>query len=371
MATFVNTIGNKSKLVQSEFDETRRRKAQEILDNWKEWCTQVNKDKLKSSGVLQNKVTINNIVQGQSETSETKVAKKNNKADELFQYMRKRNIYVLCGPFRKLSELDAEDRFEKIVYDTTVEIDIPKDIKEYLHDLLSGDIESALSKVKEPLSKDARPLLLWTNEVCRHFIFYFYYGGLQIDSDEKTWSNQTVYRVFDLFSMFFGKLTSGIAFGEIVNKAQKNQSNSKRGDKNDAVLYQDNNATVIYEQSFGPTKFYSKHYMENIMKLARNGVDDLNYYFLQYGKSSVTTAKKLKSIGIHGYKYSLSIYLTDLLCRKLYRIYEIFNCKIPTSYTDRWFLADIVRIGVYFEALLAERQSVKGKMGGENMTNED
>ncbi|CAG8530194.1 4706_t:CDS:2 [Acaulospora colombiana] len=101
-----------------------------------------------------NKVTANDVVQGQSETSETEVAKKNNK-NELFQYMRKRNIYVLCEPFRKLSELDAEDRFEKIVHDTTFEIDIPKDIKEYLHDLLSGDIESALSKVKEPLSKDA------------------------------------------------------------------------------------------------------------------------------------------------------------------------------------------------------------------------
>ncbi|CAG8577086.1 48_t:CDS:2, partial [Acaulospora morrowiae] len=331
--------------------------------------------------VKQNKVTTNDIVQGQSETSETEVAKKNNKTDELFQYMRKRNIYVLCGQFRKLSELDAEDRFEKIVHDTTVKIDIPKDIKEYLHDLLSGDIESALSKVKEPLSKDARPLLLWTNEVCRHFIFYFYYGGLQIDGDEKTWSNQTVYRILDLFSMFFGKLTSGIAFGEIVNEAHKDriyttnvdqkQSNSKRGDKNDAVLYQDDNATVIYEQSFGPTEFDSTHYMGDITKLARNGVDDLNYHFLQYGKSSVTTAKKLKSIGIHGYKYSISIYLTDLICRKLYRTYEIFNCKIPTSYTDRWFLAKIAKIGVYFEALLAERQSVKGKMGGEDMINED
>ncbi|CAG8656133.1 2197_t:CDS:2 [Ambispora leptoticha] len=261
----------------SEFDETRRRKAQEILDNWKGWCTQVNRDKLKSSDVLQvkkikqfnnltgdfatqnfdnrrvisrkhprdadgkentegamtltkkvtnmfhawNKVTTNDIVQGQSETE---VAKKNNKTDELFQYMRKRNIYVLCGPFRKLSELDAEDRFEKIVHDTTVtKKPINPHIKEYLHDLLSGDIESALSKVKEPLSKDARSFLLWTNEVCRHFIFYFYYGGLQIDGDEKNWSNQTVYRILDLFSIFFGNLTSGIAFGEIVNEAHKDR----------------------------------------------------------------------------------------------------------------------------------------------------
>ncbi|CAG8717976.1 1152_t:CDS:2, partial [Acaulospora morrowiae] len=31
----------------------------------------------------------------------------------------------------------------------------------------------------------------------------------------------------------------------------------------------------------------------------------------------------------------------------------------------------IAKIGVYFEALIAERQSVKGKMGGEDMINED
>ncbi|CAG8697623.1 1149_t:CDS:2 [Acaulospora morrowiae] len=255
------------------------------------------------------------------------------------------------SPKRRLSELDAEERFENIIYDTTVEINLPKDIKEYLRDLLSGDIKSALLKVKEPLNENARPLLLWANEVCRHFIFYFHYDGLQTNSDEKTWSNQTVYRILDLFSMFFGNLTSGIALG----------------DKNDAVLYQDENATVVYEQSFGPKEFDSTQYMEDITKLARNGIDDLNYHFLQYGKSSVTTAKKLKSIGIHGYEYYVSIYLMDLICKKLYRIYEIFNCKIPTSYTDRWLLTNIVMIGVYLEALLVERQSVKVKMCEEDM----
>ncbi|CAG8445581.1 1706_t:CDS:2 [Acaulospora colombiana] len=218
-------------------------------------------------------------VTDKDETSHQKVAKKKSKIDELFQDMRKRNIYMLCGPFKKLSELDAEDRFENIVRNATIEIDFPKDIKEYLHDLLSGDIKSALSKVKEPLSEDARPLLLWTNEVCRHFIFYFHYGGLQIDGDEKTWSNQTIYRIIDLFSV-----------GEITNEAHKDRiytinvnqkpSNSRRGDKNDAVLYQDDNATIVYEQSFGPTEFDSTHYMEDITKLARNGVDDLNYHFL-------------------------------------------------------------------------------------------
>jgi len=124
--------------------------------------------------------------------------------------MRERNIYVLCEPFRKLSQMDAEDRFEMIAKNT-VEIELPEDIKEYLHCLLNGDIKNALSEVEKPLDGDARPLMLWTREVCRHFIFYYYHGGLQINSDEKTWSNQTVYRILDLFSMFFGNLTSGIA----------------------------------------------------------------------------------------------------------------------------------------------------------------
>ncbi|CAG8735174.1 16392_t:CDS:1, partial [Acaulospora morrowiae] len=34
-----------------------------------------------------------------------------------------------------------KDLFESFVRDTTVKFDIPKDIKEYLHDLLDGDIE--------------------------------------------------------------------------------------------------------------------------------------------------------------------------------------------------------------------------------------
>ncbi|CAG8494895.1 13614_t:CDS:2 [Acaulospora morrowiae] len=304
------------------------------------------------------------------------LAKKKSKTDELFEDMRKRNIYMLCDPFRKLSQIDAEDRFESIVRGTFVDIELPIDIKEYLRCLLSGDIESALSEVEKPLKKGVQPLMLWTREVCRHFLFYFYYDGLQIDSDEKTWSNQTVYRILDLFSMFFRNLTSGIAFGEIVNDAHKDRvyninanqkpSNSRRGDKNDAVLYQDGNATIIYEQSFGPTEFDSTHYMGDITKLARNGVDDLNYHFLQYSKSTVTTAKKLKSIGIHGYKYFISIYLTDLIRMKTYRIYEIFKCKIPTSYTDRWLLANIVMIGVYLELLLTTRRSVKEDMGMED-----
>ncbi|PKC10666.1 hypothetical protein RhiirA5_135114 [Rhizophagus irregularis] len=294
--------------------------------------------------------------------------------------MRNRNIFILCEPFRKLSEADADGQFEMITRDTAVKTDIPNDIKACLCDLLSGDIESTLSKVEKPLGKDVRPLLLWTREVCRHFVFYYRYGGFQIKGSEKTWSSQTIYRIFDLFSMFFNELVSGVSFGEIVNEAHKDRiyninadqkpSSTHRGDRNDAVICQDENATILYEQSFGPTEFDETHYLGDMTKLARNGVDDINYQFLQYRKSSITTAKKLKSIGIHGYKYFISIYLTDLISCKTYRIYEIFKCKIPTSYSDRWFLMDIVKIGVLLEALLVERKSIKEKMCKEHIINE-
>uniref|UniRef100_U9UKU0 Uncharacterized protein n=1 Tax=Rhizophagus irregularis (strain DAOM 181602 / DAOM 197198 / MUCL 43194) TaxID=747089 RepID=U9UKU0_RHIID len=52
-------------------------------------------------------------------------------------------------------------------------------VKCILCNLLSGDIESTLSKLEKPLGKDAHPLILWTREVCRHFIFYYRYGGFQ------------------------------------------------------------------------------------------------------------------------------------------------------------------------------------------------
>ncbi|CAJ0634699.1 11392_t:CDS:10 [Entrophospora sp. SA101] len=206
--------------------------------------------------------------EGFEDVVDIKVIKKK-KIDELFKDMRNHNIYILCEPFRSLLEADAEDLFEVIVRDTVVEIDIPEDIKEYLCNLLSESIESALSKVEKPLN-----------------------------GDEKT-------------------------CGEIVNEAHKdgiynvnvNQkpASSRKGDKNDAVLYQDQTAMIIYEQSFGPTEFDMTHYLEDITKLAHNGVDNLNYHFIQYGNSSIMMAKKFKSIRIHGYKYFISIYLTDLV----------------------------------------------------------
>ncbi|PKY50673.1 hypothetical protein RhiirA4_546098 [Rhizophagus irregularis] len=240
-----------------------------------------------------------------------------------------------------------EDLFERIAQDTVVKIDLPKYIEKYLHYLLDGDKERALLKIRNPpSSKDAPPLFLWMSEVCRHFIFYYYYGGLQTRGDEKTWSNQTIYRILDLFSMFFGELVSEASYGEIINEAHKDRIyninlvgivSSRRRDKNDAGVYQEQNATTIYEQSFGPKKFDERHYLEDT-KLAKNGVDDLNFHFIQYSNSSINTAKKFKSISIHGH----SRVVVALLAYK--------NSNV----------------GLYLEKLLKERKSVKAKLCEEN-----
>lgn len=166
--------------------------------------------------------------------------------------MRRRNIYILCGSFKELSEVDAKDRFETI-----------------------------------------RKYWNCVNEVCRHFILYC---GLQVNGDEKTWNNISNSR---LILCVLWSLTSGIAFDDGVNEkptsstfdtteifkeVEEKRHKQRRGDKNDAVLYQDDSA----------------HYFGDIIKLARNGIDDVIHYFVQYPTSSITTAKKIKSIGIHG-----------------------------------------------------------------------
>ncbi|CAG8834913.1 35818_t:CDS:2, partial [Gigaspora margarita] len=89
------------------------------------------------------------------------------------------------------------------------------------------------------------------------------------------------------------KLNVGIAFDDGVNEkptsstfdtteifkeVEEKRPKQKRGDKNDAVLYQDDSA----------------HYFGDIIKLARNGIDDVIHYFVQYPTSSITTAKKIK-----------------------------------------------------------------------------
>ena len=125
--------------------------------------------------------------------------------------MRNRNIYPLYKPFMELSKEDADELFDVISDNTTVEFNLPENVKEYVKELLIGDVKNAFFKVEKSLNYDANPLLLWTREVCRHFLLYYRYGGLQLDGGEKTWSTQTVYRILDLFLIFFGETISGIA----------------------------------------------------------------------------------------------------------------------------------------------------------------
>ncbi|CAB4375604.1 unnamed protein product [Rhizophagus irregularis] len=138
--------------------------------------TQVHRSIQETNVIVHNK--FNSLVESQV------ASKKKSKVAEYFEDMRNRNIFILCEPFRKLSEADADGQFEMITRDTAVKTDIPNDIKAYLCDLLSGDIESTLSKVEKPLGS------------------------------EKTWSSQTIYRIFDLFSMFFNELVSGVSFSQ-------------------------------------------------------------------------------------------------------------------------------------------------------------
>ncbi|GBC08496.1 hypothetical protein RclHR1_08170004 [Rhizophagus clarus] len=269
-----------------------------------------------------------------------------------FFQLRSRNIYPLCKPFMELSKEDADGLFNVISDDTTVEFNLPEDVKEYVKELLIGDVESAFFKVEKSLKYDASPLLLWTREVCRHFLLYYRYGGLQHEGGEKTWSTQTVYLA--RFRM------------KHINYTQK-PSKSGHADRNDAVLYQDKDATVLYEQSYGPTEFVLSHKLDDFIKLARNGVDDLNYHFTNNENCTTTTAKKLKSVGIHGYRYLISVYLTDIIRIKTYRVYEIFTFKIPISYSERWELLNVVRFGVLLEKLLTERRNIKTEMSMENV----
>nr|CAG8503970.1 3932_t:CDS:2 [Entrophospora candida] len=363
------------------FSYLKRKKSDSLQNDVKKLCL----DKSKSSGIMkQMENTLKehsnidedapgNIIKVENENEKISIKKK------IFLELRSRHIYPLCKPFKKLSEEDAEELFYEIDSNTTIEFDLPKNIKEYLQDLLSGNIENALFKIEKPLS-DTSQLLSWIREVCRHFLLYYYHGGLQTNGSEKTWSTQTIYHILDLFSVFFGKTISGIAFGEVMNEVHNDRayninhtqkpSNSGCTSKNDAVLYQDEIPAVLYEQSFGPTEFVLKHQLEDFAKLAHNGVDDLNFHFKQNGNCTTTTAKKFKSIGIHGYKYLVSVYLTDIIRIGTYRIYEVFSCKIPTSYSERWQLVNIAKLGALLEELLIERQNIKEEMSKESILND-
>ncbi|CAG8739051.1 6162_t:CDS:2, partial [Gigaspora rosea] len=121
-----------------------------------------------------------------------------------------------------------------------------------------------------------------------------------------------------------------------INYNQK-PSNSGCVPKNDAVIYQDNSTTILYEQSYSPKEYTLSHYLGDFSKLAHNSLDDLNYNFTQYGNCNTATAKTFKSVSIHGY--------------------------------SKWSLFDIAKFGAPLKELLINRQDVKEKMAKENVLN--
>ncbi|CAG8840790.1 13949_t:CDS:2, partial [Gigaspora margarita] len=142
---------NLQKIDDSTFELDVARKRKEILDNWKIWALFVKKlterewKNTKRSTILQ----FNNLTSATQHTGE-------HYQDE----NSKESTTLITKLFRSLSHLDAEDLFRSIVRDTAVEINLPKDIENYLKNSLAEDIDSILTKVKEPLSNDAQPLLL-------------------------------------------------------------------------------------------------------------------------------------------------------------------------------------------------------------------
>lgn len=104
--------------------------------------------------------------------------------------------------------LEAEELYSQIACGINITASLPDSVKQYLERILDGDIKNALGRLDQPLINSS-PLLLWTREVSRHFILYYHYGGLQDDCNEKTWSTQTIYRLLDLFLVFFSKIVSG------------------------------------------------------------------------------------------------------------------------------------------------------------------
>ncbi|RIB10687.1 hypothetical protein C2G38_2250607 [Gigaspora rosea] len=108
----------------------------------------------------------------------------------------------------------------------------------------------------------------------------------------------------------------------------------------------------------------------------QNGVGDLNYHFTQNNNCSITTPKKFKSIGIHGYKYLISVYLTDIIHMKTYRIYEVFALRFlhhiqkDGSYLNiaRFEIVDPAPFAFFLKKkkLLTQRRSVKEEMSKEN-----
>ncbi|CAG8498752.1 2084_t:CDS:2 [Dentiscutata erythropus] len=141
--------------------------------------------------------------------------------------------------------------------------------------------------------------------------------------------NRNVYPFYKPFKEFskkdaeelFDHILSGDTEDEfsIVERLVDNmKNNSGIAFKNDAALYQDKYASVLYEQSYGSTEFVIPHQLDNFVishqlddfvishqlddfvishqlddfvKLAQNGVDDLNHHFTQNNSLNVDPAE--------------------------------------------------------------------------------
>ncbi|CAH1765100.1 8351_t:CDS:10 [Entrophospora sp. SA101] len=215
-----------------------------------------------------------------------------------FLELSSRNIYPLCKPFRELSKENAGGLFDIIADNTAVEFNLPKNIKEYLKDLLSEKFSPLLP-------------LWWLTSGWRR--------------ENSVYSNTHNDRAYN------------------INYIQK-PSQYGHASRNDAVLYQDKDATILYEQSYGPMEFVPSHQLDDFVKLAKNGVDDLNYHFTHNKNCTTTMAMKFKSILIDltlmFLEYLISVYLIDIIRVKTYRIYS-----------ERWELLNIARFGALLEVL--------------------
>ncbi|CAH1765247.1 5259_t:CDS:2 [Entrophospora sp. SA101] len=283
-------------------------------------------------------------------------------------------------------KVNAEELFYEIDSNTTIKFNLPKNIKEYLQDLLSGNIKNALFKIEKPLS-DTKNLVTGRKTVAQilqdanvpedaimgltghksiqgvraykevnekqhlaamdtliHAIepsksvlgdSTSINNSLNINNaiPEFSFDTQTIYHILDLFSVFFGKTISGIAFGEIMNEAHNDRA----------------------------------YNINHTQKPSNSGCVTHRIHAKTPTRGFCQAAKKFKSIGIHGY---ISVYLTDIICIGTYRIYEVFSCKIPISYSEQWQLVNIAKLGALLEELLIEQQNIKEEMSKESILND-
>ncbi|CAJ0830843.1 1541_t:CDS:2 [Entrophospora sp. SA101] len=171
-------------------------------------------------------------------------SKKINIEKTKFLELSSRNIYPLCKPFRELSKENAGGLFDIIADNTAVEFNLPKNIKEYLKDLLSEKFSPLLP-------------LWWLTSGWRR--------------ENSVYSNTHNDRAYN------------------INYIQK-PSQYGHASRNDAVLYQDKDATILYEQSYGPMEFVPSHQLDDFVKLVSCS-ENYNAFKIEYIDKEPLTIK--------------------------------------------------------------------------------